>query len=131
MEAVVIVTVLALMQFVFFGIQVGRIRGKSGIKAPVMTGNPELDRMFRVQMNTMEQLVVFIPVLWLYAYYVNPLWGAGIGLVYIVGRFVYRAAYLQDPGSRTLGFVLSFLPSAVMLVWVLVVAIKSYFVTAS
>ncbi|MCH8944215.1 MAG: MAPEG family protein [Proteobacteria bacterium] len=127
MEAVVIVTALALIQFVVFGIQVSRIRGKSGIKAPTMTGSPELDRMFRVHVNTMEQLVLFIPALWLYAYYVNPLWGAGIGLVYIVGRFIYRAAYLKDPSGRTLGFLLSFLPSTVMLVWVLVVATISYF----
>ncbi|MCH8159010.1 MAG: MAPEG family protein [Proteobacteria bacterium] len=127
MEAVVIVTALALIQFVVFGIQVSRIRGKSGIKAPTMTGSPELDRMFRVHVNTMEQLVLFIPALWLYAYYVNPLWGAGIGLVYVIGRFIYRAAYLKDPSNRTLGFALSFLPSAVMLVWVLVVATISYF----
>lgn len=127
MEAVVIVTALALIQFVFFGIQVSRTRGKSGIKAPTMTGSPELDRMFRVHVNTMEQLVLFIPALWLYAYYVNPLWAAGIGLVYVIGRFIYRAAYLKDPSNRTLGFAMSFLPSAVMLVWVLVVATKSYF----
>ena len=75
MEAVVIITALALMQFVFFGIQVGRTRGKAGIKAPVMTGTPELDRMCRVHVNTMEQLVLFVPTLWLYAHYVNPLWG--------------------------------------------------------
>ncbi len=127
MEAVVIVTALALIQFVFFGIQVSRTRGKSGIKAPTMTGSPELDRMFRVHVNTMEQLVLFIPALWLYAHYVNPLWAAGIGLVYVIGRFIYRAAYLKDPSNRTLGFALSFLPSAVMLVWVLVVAAASYF----
>jgi uncharacterized MAPEG superfamily protein len=127
MEAVVIVTALALIQFAFFGIQVSSIRGKSGVKAPVMTGSPELDRMFRVHVNTMEQLVVFIPALWLYAHYVKPLWAAGLGLVYIIGRFIYRAAYLKDPSNRTLGFTLSFLPGAVMLVWVMVVATKSYF----
>lgn len=127
MEAVVIITALALIQFVFFGIQVGRTRGKAGIKAPVMTGTPELDRMFRVHMNTMEQMVLFVPTLWLYAHYVNPLWGAGFGVVYLIGRFVYRAAYLKDPGGRTPGYAMTFLPSAVMLVWVLIVAIISFF----
>ena len=105
MEAVVIITALALMQFVFFGIQVGRTRGKAGIKAPVMTGTPELDRMFRIHMNTMEQMVLFVPTLWLYAHYVNPLWGPG--------------------------FTMTFLPSAVMLIWVVIVAIKSFFLVAS
>ena len=78
-------------------------------------------------MNTLEQLVVFVPALWLYAEYVQPLWGAGMGVVYLVGRFVYRAAYLKDPAGRGLGFGLTFLPTIVMLIWVLIVALKSYF----
>ncbi len=127
MEAVVIITALALMQFFFFGIQASHTRGKAGLKAPVMTGTPELDRMCRVHVNTMEQLVLFIPTLWLYAYYVKPLWGAGFGVIYLIGRFVYRAAYLKDPGGRGPGFTMTFLPSAVMLIWVVIVAIKSFF----
>jgi uncharacterized MAPEG superfamily protein len=127
MEAVVIVTVLALMQYIFFTFQVGGSRAKTGIKAPAMVGDPDFERTTRVHQNTMEQLVMFIPALWLYAHYVNPLWGAGIGLVYVVGRFIYRAAYLKDPSGRTLGFMLSLLPSVVMLVWVLVVATLAYF----
>lgn len=127
MEAVVIVTVLALMQYLFFTFQVGGSRARTGVKAPAMAGDSDFERTSRIHQNTMEQLVMFIPALWLYASYVNPLWGAGIGLVYIVGRFIYRAAYLKDPSGRTPGFLLSFLPSAVMLVWVLVIATKSYF----
>ncbi len=127
MEAVVIVTALALIQYIYFGVQVGGMRGKTGIKAPAMSGDEQFERMNRVHQNTLEQLVVLIPALWLFAHFVNPLWGAYITAVYIVGRFIYRAAYLKDPSGRTLGFSLSFLPSAVMLIWVLVVAVKSYF----
>ena len=127
MEAVVIVTVLALMQYLFFGFQVGGSRARTGVKAPAMAGDSDFERTSRIHQNTMEQLVMFIPSLWLYASYVDPLWCAGIGLVYSVGRFIYRAAYLKDPSGRTPGFLLSFLPSAVMLVWVLVIATKSYF----
>lgn len=126
MEAVAIVTVLALLQFIYFGVQVGAARGKAGIKAPATVGEPDYERKFRVHQNTMEQLVVFIPALWLYANYVNALWGAGIGLVFIVGRFIYRASYIKDPVSRGLGFMLTFLPSAVMLIWVLVKSGLSY-----
>ncbi len=131
MEAVVIVTVLAAMQFIFFGFQVGGTRGRTGVKAPAMSGDPEFERASRVHQNTMEQLVVFIPALWLYAEYVNPIWGAGIGLIYIVGRFIYRAAYMKEPSGRTLGFMLSFLPSVVMLVWVLIDVAISYFMGPS
>ncbi len=123
MEATVIVTFLALAQFVLFGIQVGTLRGKHGVKAPATTGHEEFERMNRVHINTMEQLVVFLPALWLHALYANPLWGAIIGLVYIIGRFIYRAEYLKDPSSRSPGFSMSFIPSVVLLIWALVAAV--------
>jgi len=126
MEAVVIVTVLALIQYMFFGIQVGGAHQKYGVKAPTMSGDPQFDRVNRVHQNTLEQLIVLIPALWMYAHYVNPLWGAGMGVVYLIGRFIYRAEYTKDPATRTLGFSLSFLPGAVMSVWVLIVAILKY-----
>ena len=126
MQAVAIVTILALAQFILFSIQVGSMRGKHGVKAPAVTGHPDFERMFRVQQNTMEQLVAFIPALWIYAYLVNPFWGAAIGLVFIVGRFIYRASYVKDPDSRGLGFTLTFLPTAVMLVWALIDALLSF-----
>ncbi len=127
MDLVAIVTILALGQFVLFSIQVGSMRGKHGIKAPAMSGHPEFERMFRIQQNTMEQLVVFVPALWIFARYVNPMWAAGMGLVFIVGRFIYRSSYLKDPASRSMGFTITFLPTAVMLVWGLIGALRSYF----
>lgn len=126
MEAVVIVTVLALAQYMFFGVQVGAARQKSGVKAPATTGETQFECVNRVHQNTLEQLIVFIPALWIYAHYVDPLWGAGMGVVYLIGRFIYRAAYLKDPSTRTLGFSLSYLPGAVMSLWVLVVAVIAY-----
>lgn len=126
MEAVVIVTVLALIQYTVFGIQVGGIRQKTGAKAPASTGPDEFERVNRVHLNTLEQLIVFLPALWLYAHHVNPLWAAGLGVVYLIGRVIYRSAYIKDPSGRTLGFALTFLPSAVMLVWVLIDAAMSY-----
>jgi len=126
MEAVAIVTILALVQYMFFGIQVGGAHQKYGVKAPIMSGDPQFERINRVHQNTLEQLIVLIPALWMYAHYVNPLWGAGMGVVYLIGRFIYRAEYTKDPATRTLGFSLSYLPGAVMLVWVLIVAILKY-----
>jgi len=127
MDLVAIVTILALGQFVLFSIQVGSMRGKHGVKAPAMSGHPEFERMFRIQQNTMEQLVVFVPALWIFARYVNPMWAAGMGLIFIVGRFIYRSSYLRDPASRSMGFTITFLPTAVMLVWGLIAALRSYF----
>ena len=124
MEAIAIVTILALLQFVWFSVQVGSMRGKHKVSAPAISGADEFERAFRIQQNTMEQLVAFIPALWIFGYLVNPYWGAGIGLVFIVGRFIYRWSYLKDPASRGLGFTITFVPTAVMLVWSLVVAVR-------
>lgn len=124
MEAVTIVTILALMQFYWFGIEVGKMRAKHQCTAPATTGAPEFERMFRVQQNTMEQLVIFLPALWLFAEFVNPLWAAGLGVVYLIGRAVYRVAYVKDPKGRSAGFILSILPTSVMLIWVLVNAVQ-------
>jgi glutathione S-transferase len=116
MELVAIITVLALMQFVYFGIRVGQMRGKHGVKAPDMTGDPEFMRMFRIHQNTMEQLVVFIPALWIFAHYWEPKWGAAIGLIYIASRFVYYLGYLKDPKDRGRGFGIGFVTIAVLMV---------------
>ena len=123
MEATVIVTFLVLAQFVFFGVQVGALRGKHGVKAPATTGHEEFERMNRVHLNTMEQLVVFLPALWIHAQYANPLWGAALGVLFIIGRFLYRAEYLKDPGSRSPGFTLTIVASSVLLIWALVAAV--------
>lgn len=127
MTPIAIVTILALGQFILFSIQVGSMRGKHGVDAPAIAGHPEFERMFRIQQNTMEQLVAFIPALWIYGYIVDAKWGAAIGLVFIIGRFIYRAEYLKDPASRGLGFTVSFVPTAVMLVWALIAAIRTFF----
>lgn len=126
MEAVAIVTIIALAQYVFFAIQVGAMRAKHGVNAPAVSGHPEFERMFRIQQNTMEQLVAFIPALWIFAWLVNPLWGAGFGVVFIIGRFIYWSSYRKDPASRGAGFTITFLPTVVMLVWSLIDAVWSY-----
>ncbi|HMA12440.1 MAG TPA: MAPEG family protein [Steroidobacteraceae bacterium] len=124
MAYVLLVIVLALLQFVLFGMAVGRARGKYGVQAPAVHGNEIFERHFRVHMNTLEQLVVFIPAIWLFAQFVDPHWAAGLGGVYLVGRTLYFLSYLKDPKSRGLGFLLSALPSLVMLAGVLVEALR-------
>ncbi len=124
MAYVLLVIVLALLQFVFFGAAVGRARGKYGVQAPAVHGNEIFERYFRVHMNTLEQLVVFIPAIWLFAQFVDPHWAAGLGGVYLVGRALYFASYVKDPKSRGPGFLLSSVPSLVMLVGVLVEALR-------
>ncbi|MEO1202722.1 MAG: MAPEG family protein [Pseudomonadota bacterium] len=122
MEVVAIVSVIALLQYTWFSFYVGMMRQKHGVAAPAMQGAPEFERAMRVQQNTLEQLLVFLPSLWMYAHFANPRWAAGIGLVFVLGRFIYRASYLKDPGSRSTGFLLGFLATMYLLVGSLVAA---------
>jgi glutathione S-transferase len=123
MPYVVIVTVVALLQFIYLGLMVGRARAKYGIHAPATSGHEMFDRCFRVHVNTLEQLVVFLPTLWIFAHFISPIWGAGFGVVFIIGRAVYALAYQRDPKSRSLGFALTAIPMLSMMLWLLVWAI--------
>jgi glutathione S-transferase len=124
MTYVVIVVALALVQFLAFGSAVGWARGKYQVAAPATTGNEIFERYFRVQMNTLEQLVVFLPAIWMFATQVSASWAAGLGAVYLAGRLIYFFSYTRDPKSRGLGFALSSLPLIVMVLGVLIAAIR-------
>ena len=114
-ELLTIVTLLALIQFIWFGFRVGAARGKYGISAPATTGHDLFERHYRVHYNTLEALVVFLPALWAFGSYVSEYWAAGLGVVYLVGRVVYALSYVKDPQGRGLGMLLSSLPVYVML----------------
>ncbi len=118
-----IVTALALLQFVVFCFQVGGARTKYGVHAPAVTGNEIFERYFRVQQNTLEQLIVFLPGLYLFSSYFNPRLGAALGVVYLIGRQLYAANYVKDPAKRGPGFGLSFFPSLILLAGGLIGAI--------
>ena len=114
MALVELITVLALLQFIYFGILVGRARDRFGVKAPAVAGNEIFERYFRVQMNTLE-LLVFLPALWMATAYVAAYWVALLGVVYLIGRFVYLRAYVAEPSKRSVGFSLTSLPILVLL----------------
>jgi glutathione S-transferase len=125
MPYVHIVIVLALAQFFYFSMQVGKARGRYKIPAPATTGNEMFERYFRVHMNTLELLVMFIPSVLLFGLYLNPLIAAGLGVIYLVGRFAYLFAYVKDPKKREIGFALSILPVMVLMLGGLVGAARA------
>ena len=120
MNWIVLVALLALLQQLWFGILVGRARGRYGVKAPAVTGHEIFERYYRVQMNTLELLVVFVPALYLAALYVRPLWPALLGVLYLIGRVLYARGYIADPAKRELGYALSWLPIMALLLLALV-----------
>ncbi len=107
MAYVHIVTALAVLQFMVFGFKVGAARGRYGVKAPAVSGHVMFERHFRVQQNTLEQLVAFLPGLYLFSRYFDPVWAAVIGAVYLVGRELYAARYVSDPAKRGPGFAMT------------------------
>lgn len=126
MEPIAIVTVLAVFQAFGFAFLVGKQRQKHGVLAPGITGADEFQRAFRVHQNTVEQLVIFIPSLWLFGYYVHALIGAGLGLLFVISRLIYRNSYVNDPTSRGKGFGLGALVMMTLMLGGLVGAIISW-----
>lgn len=114
---VVLLTVLLLFGTVW---ATGHARGKYGIKAPAVTGHPAFERAMRVQMNTLEATVMFLPSLWLAVQYGFVLWAGVAGLVWVLGRIWYAVAYLQDAGKRGPGFMVS------MVAWAVVLALGAW-----
>ncbi|MBD2356016.1 MAPEG family protein [Tolypothrix sp. FACHB-123] len=120
-----LITALTLLLYLVITINVGRARDKYKVPPPQMTGDPNFERVLRVQQNTLEQVVLFLPGLWLFSVYVNPLWAAGIGAVWLVGRIVYAWGYYQAAEKRMVGFGISSLSGMVLLVGSLVGIILS------
>ena len=116
MEYTALIVLLALAQYVWFSVRVGSSRGKYGIDAPRTSGDETWERLFRVQMNTLEQLIVFVPGMFLFAVYASSGWAWLPGVVFIVGRQLYAMEYVKNPKTRVPGMALTMLANVVLLV---------------
>lgn len=115
MYVAALITVLALIEYMVFQGLVGAARQKGGVKAPKVTGDEHYERWYRVQMNTVEQLVVFLPSLWLCAYLGGTTVAMVAGVAFLVGRPIYAATYVKDPEKRTIGFLLGYVANVALL----------------
>lgn len=111
-----LVTAISLALYMVLGFQVGQARGKYGVKAPATSGHEMFERALRIQMNTLEQLVFFLPSLWLFTIYLDaPKPAAALGVVWIIGRLIYVRAYRAEPKTRHIGFALTITPASILL----------------
>ena len=127
MELTAIVIALALLEYSVITVLCGRARARCGVVAPATSGNPTFERYFRAQQNTVEQLIIFVPAMLLFGHYVSVPIGAGLGLVFILGRALFARGYYQDVPKRVTGFGLSLLSNLVLLLGGLVGAVVAYF----
>ena len=119
-----LVMLLALVEFVVFGFAVARARTRYNVPAPAVSGHEVFERYFRVQMNTLEQLVVFLPAILLFGRYVSAPVAAALGALFIIGRALYFQGYVRAPQKRHFGFVLSAFPNLALLIGALLGALR-------
>ena len=111
-----LVTCLAILFYFFTSIQVSKARSAFGIKVPATSGHPDFERVFRVQMNTLEWMPIFLPSLWLFAIYISDPIAAALGLVWVAGRILYLIGYSEAAAKRGRGFAIQALAAVVL--WV-------------
>ena len=120
MHWIALTVVLALIEYMVFVLLVAKARGQYKVEAPAIIGHPVFERTLRVQQNTLELLVVFLPALWLFGLFLRPSWGAVLGAVFIAGRALYAWGYIRAPEKRELGAIVSFAAVGLLLLGALV-----------
>jgi glutathione S-transferase len=115
-----LVTLASVLFYFWLCLDVGRARVTYKVAAPATTGNPDFERLFRIQMNTLEWLPIYLPSLWLFGFYVSDTGAAALGLVWIAGRVLYKRGYQEAPEKRTLGFGVQALATFLLLFGALV-----------
>ena len=111
-----LITILAILLYFYMGLAVGMARQKFGVAAPATSGNPDFERAFRVQMNTLEWMPIFLPSLWLFAFYISDAWAAALGALWIIGRALYMRGYATAAEKRGPGFGVQATACAILLI---------------
>ena len=109
-----LITCLAIAFYFFTTTRVSAARAKFGIKVPATSGHPDFERVFRVQMNTLEWMPIFLPSLWLFALYISDPIAGALGIVWIAGRIMYWNGYSQAAAKRSMGFAVQFTAGAIL-----------------
>ena len=126
----VLVTLLALLLYMLMVLRVSGARQKSGLRAPAVVGDQTFERHYRVQMNTLESLPVFLGTLWVFTLYWGELVAAGLGVIWIIGRTMYMLSYVNDPDRRGVGFAVQGVTLLVLMAGALAGAIRALVATA-
>ena len=127
MQYVTLVVIFALLEYMVFMMLTGKARAEHKVAAPATTGNEIFERYYRVQQNTIEQLLIFIPSIYMFGAYVHAIAAAIIGAFFIIGRAVYANGYIRDPKKRGAGFGITMLSNVILLLGALVGLVIKFF----
>jgi uncharacterized membrane protein YecN with MAPEG domain len=122
-----VIAMLALIEYMYFGVQVGGARGRTGVAAPAVTGDPAFERAFRAHQNTLEQLIIFLPSLYATAYFVSDLYAVAAGVAFLIGRALYFRTYCQDAEKRGPGMLITMVANVALLLGALIGALLTIF----
>ncbi|QPF84673.1 MAPEG family protein [Bradyrhizobium genosp. L] len=111
-----VITCLAIAFYLFTSIEVSRARARYGVKLPAITGNADFERVYRIQMNTLEWMPIFLPPLWLFAIYISDVGAAALGAIWIIGRILYFLGYREAVAKRSRGFAIQAM--ACIVLWI-------------
>ena len=125
MAFVTVIVMLALVEYIYFGVAVGRARVRHGVDAPGVTGDENFERFFRAHQNTLEQLVPFVPAIYAAAYYANELAAVALGVVFLISRAMYFRTYIADPAKRGPGMLGSMASTVLLIAMALVGATRA------
>ena len=125
MAFVTVIVMLALVEYIYFGVAVGRARVRHGVDAPAVTGDENFERFFRAHQNTLEQLVPFVPAIYAAAYYANELAAVALGVVFLISRAMYFRTYIADPAKRGPGMLGSMASTVLLIAMALVGATRA------
>jgi glutathione S-transferase len=120
-----VVTLLAILLYFVLTFRVAVTRDKHKVMPPDTEGHPDFRRAFRIQQNTLEQLIMFIPLLWIAALSSGDEWAAGFGAVWILGRILYARDYARDPKKRLPGFIISLAALALLFLFCAALLVRS------
>jgi glutathione S-transferase len=128
MNWVALEVLLAVLQSAVFGGMVAVARSRYKVSAPAISGNEVFERYFRVHYNSNEQLIIFLPSLWLFSTFISLRWAAILGAIYLVGRVIYAVSYIGAPTKRSLGFNMTLFPNVVLLLGALYGVVRALLV---
>jgi glutathione S-transferase len=126
-HALQLVILLALLEYTILGVMVGRARQRYGVEAPATTGNPDFERYYRVHVNTLEALIVFLPAVLIFSTVVNYHFGVALGILFIIARIIYANGYISAPARRAPGAIATAIINVILvlgsIIWIVIRAL--------